>query len=190
VPTVALEEGITLQQAFSEEMKNAAAVNAELEASYVKLGQTIGRTFEQSGDTMKEYFQSVARAIANSIRQIIKSYLAQAVAGYISKVVGTLGPLGLAIAAAAPAVVGGLFDALIPAFAQGGMVTGPQLAMVGDNPSGKEAIIPFERMGEFLGKFGGGQQVVVLDTVLRGNDMILTQNRAQQSNLRTYGRTL
>jgi hypothetical protein len=31
--------------------------------------------------------------------------------------------------------------------AQGGLAIGETLAVVGDNPSGKEAIIPFERHG-------------------------------------------
>lgn len=167
-----------------------AKANEDLEATYIRLGQTIGATFEQGGETIKDYMKNVARAVANAIRQIIKAFAAQAVAGYISKVVSTLGPLGLALAAAAPAVVGGLFDALIPAFAQGGMVTGPQLAMVGDNRSGKEAIIPFERMGEFLGQFGGGQQVVVLETKISGNDLLLVQRSSQNSNIRQYGRTI
>jgi TP901 family phage tail tape measure protein len=35
-------------------------------------------------------------------------------------------------------------------FAEGGMVKGRTLATVGDNPSGKEAIVPFEKMGYFL----------------------------------------
>jgi phage-related protein len=179
------------QLAETEEQTRANTLaNDELEASYIRLGQTIGATFESGGETIKDYMKNVARAVANAIRSIIKAFAAQAVAGYISKVVSTLGPLGLALAAAAPAVVGGLFDALIPAFAQGGMVTGPQLAMVGDNRSGKEAIIPFERMGEFLGQFGGGQQVVVLETKISGNDLLLVQRSSQSSNVRQYGRTI
>lgn len=178
-------------QQSEEATKKLQLANEELEASYVKLGETIGATFQQSGETLQDYFRNVVKAVANAIRQIIKAFVAQAVAGYISKVVSTLGPIGLAVAAAAPAVVGGLFDALVPAFAQGGMVTGPTLAMVGDNPSGKEAIIPFEKMGSFLSQFGGGgRQVVVLDTVVRGNDLLLVQRNTNQDNIRQYGRSI
>jgi phage-related protein len=42
----------------------------------------------------------------------------------------------------------------IPELAEGGIATGPQLAIVGDNKSGKEAIVPLERASEF--GFGGG----------------------------------
>jgi len=41
----------------------------------------------------------------------------------------------------------------IPALAKGGIVTGPTLAMIGDNPSGKEAVIPLEKAGDM--GFGG-----------------------------------
>lgn len=41
----------------------------------------------------------------------------------------------------------------IPRLAQGGIVDGPTLAMIGDNPSGKEAVIPLEKAGEM--GFGG-----------------------------------
>jgi len=40
--------------------------------------------------------------------------------------------------------------------ATGGITTGPTLAMIGDNPSGKEAIIPLERWDEVMGRVGGG----------------------------------
>ena len=41
----------------------------------------------------------------------------------------------------------------IKPLAKGGIITGPQLALLGDNPSGTEAVIPLERAGEH--GFGG-----------------------------------
>jgi hypothetical protein len=77
----------------------------------------------------------------------------------------------------------------VPAFAQGGLVTGPMLAMVGDNPSGKEAIIPFERMGEFMKMMGGGQsaQQVVVTGRISGRDLILSNERTIYDRTRTKG---
>jgi len=64
------------------------------------------------------------------------------------------------------------------------------LAMVGDNQSGKEAIIPFERMGEFLGKFGGGgAQHIVVSGKLSGSDILLSAERSKRSVQRTTGVT-
>jgi hypothetical protein len=75
----------------------------------------------------------------------------------------------------------------VPAFAQGGLTTGPMLAMVGDNQSGKEAIIPFERMGEFLQMAGAQQQNVVVTGRISGNDILLTNDRASRDRSRIRG---
>lgn len=47
----------------------------------------------------------------------------------------------------------------IPRLAKGGITTGPTLAVVGDNPGGREAIIPLDRAGGMLGM--GGRDVTV-----------------------------
>jgi tape measure domain-containing protein len=83
---------------------------------------------------------------------------------------------------------GGIMSRLgFPAFAQGGLVTGPMLAMVGDNPSGKEAIIPFERMGEFMKMAGAGEpktQNVVVTGRISGRDIYITNERATKETKR------
>lgn len=48
----------------------------------------------------------------------------------------------------------------VPYLAGGGIVTGPMLAMLGDNRSGKEAVVPLEKAGQF--GFGGGQPPIEL----------------------------
>ena len=62
-----------------------------------------------------------------------------------------------------PEILGGGTMGLpkIPKLAEGGIVTGPTLAMIGDNPSGKEAVVPLEKAGEmgFGGGGGGGMTV-------------------------------
>lgn len=62
-----------------------------------------------------------------------------------------------------PEILGGGTMGLpkIPRLAEGGIVTGPTLAMIGDNPSGKEAVVPLEKAGEmgFGGGGGGGMTV-------------------------------
>jgi len=56
----------------------------------------------------------------------------------------------------------------IPRFAEGGIATGLTLAVLGDNPSGREAVVPLERAGEFGfgGGGGGGGQVPVHTTIV------------------------
>ena len=105
---------------------------------------------------------------------------------------GLLFPANIpAIASGVAAVVSGIGSAKaalssVPAFAEGGMVTGPMLAQVGDNPSGKEAIIPFEKMGKFLNMAGGGGQNVNVtgSFELRGQDLIASIQRADRGQQR------
>lgn len=54
----------------------------------------------------------------------------------------------------------------LPRLAEGGIATGPMLAMIGDNRSGKEAVVPLERAHEF--GFGGGGGAPVSITIQTG----------------------
>jgi len=73
----------------------------------------------------------------------------------------------------------------VPAFATGGMTTGPMLAMIGDNASGKEAVIPFERMGEFLDMAGASQPSNVTVTGrISGRDIMLSNERSSRDRKR------
>ena len=63
-------------------------------------------------------------------------------------------------------------------YASGGITTGPQLAMVGDNPSGREAIIPLERWGEVMGGGGGGD----VSIVIHSPQPVASQKRRQGSD--------
>jgi hypothetical protein len=61
--------------------------------------------------------------------------------------------------------------------AEGGMVMGPTLAMIGDNASGKEAVIPFEKMGSFLSQYGtggGGNMKVEVVGRISGEDIFFS----------------
>ena len=60
-----------------------------------------------------------------------------------------------------PAVDFGIDTPNIPRLAQGGITNGPMLAMLGDNRSGREAIVPLERAGEM--GFGGKGPVVSIE---------------------------
>lgn len=74
-------------------------------------------------------------------------------------------------------------------FATGGITTGPTLALIGDNPSGREAVIPFERMGEFMRMAGAGQgsQNITVSGVIRSGDIWLSNQQAQSNLVRRLG---
>lgn len=62
-----------------------------------------------------------------------------------------VGALALAAPAAIPFVTGGLAGlASIPALAKGGITDGPMLAMIGDNPGGKEVVSPLDDLTDII----------------------------------------
>jgi hypothetical protein len=70
--------------------------------------------------------------------------------------------------------------------AQGGITTGPQLAVIGDNPGGKEAIIPLPQRGDMLGGGGGG---ITINLTVNGS--VITERDLEEKLLdvlTTYGR--
>lgn len=166
-----------------------------------KLQEALGNAFRQVGDIIADSIsqqgaslKKLGQAAIESAKLIIKSLIQEGVAGYIRNILAgptgkALGPIALGVAAAGGTIAAGIFSAAVgkigvPKLAQGGLAIGETLAVVGDNPSGKEAIIPFERMGEFLDMAGGGAMRLVGQFEVRGQDLILVLDRATQQKLR------
>jgi hypothetical protein len=136
---------------------------AERQALIAKYQEVVGKAFDlaasrinESGLSIKTLLSSVVDAVRNAVVEFVRLKIVEAVASFIADSFKKFGILGVALGAAAGAVVGGVFTGAInaiapPRLARGGLATKETLAVVGDNPSGKEAIIPFERMGGIFG---------------------------------------
>ena len=86
--------------------------------------------------------------------------------------------IGVAIAmgAAGAAQIAAIQSAPLPALAEGGLAFGPTAALVGDNPGASvdpEVIAPLSKLN---GMLGGGQKVIV-EGVIRGEDIYLTNKK-------------
>jgi hypothetical protein len=121
------------------------AANEELTAA-VEAGEMT------QADATEEASRRKKAAIKNAALSTISALLAEATAKAITNAfqsASATGPaaafVGPALAGIAAAGVAALF-ASIPAFAEGGITTKEQLAIVGDNPSGREAIVPLEKL--------------------------------------------
>jgi len=71
----------------------------------------------------------------------------------------------------------------IPKMAQGGIAVGEQLVTVGDNRSGREAIIPLEKLPSMMEKMGAGGNNRVYGS-LRGEDIHLSSMRGARMQQR------
>jgi hypothetical protein len=136
---------------------------------------------QQGATSLKDY----AKAAASAARQSIAAEIASGVASSVkSALVNVPFPFNIAAAASAGAAASALFNNIIPQFAQGGMVTGPTASIIGDNPSGKEAVIPFERMGEFLGMFQNQNQDQELYSHITNEGIFMSNKRGLNRNKR------
>ena len=171
--------------AAAEQTANDAFESIEEKAKRLeRLGLMLGNSFgagmaqiiTSSGDAKKAVTQMVGSMVTGALRAAQANIIAAMTAA--GMVTGPAAPVVIpALVASGIALVEGLFAAL-PQLASGGMTTGPTLALIGDNASGKEAVIPFERMGQFLQMAGGGQGASVVTGRLQGMDLLLSSQKA------------
>ena len=169
---------------------NAAELNSIIEsmsATAVTLGDQFGRAFGMlmmGADGAQDAMRNFAAAAVDAAFQAATAFAIQAA----SQTSLAAGP-GAAILLPVLITAGiGLMREVfrgITGLATGGLTTGPMLAMIGDNPSGKEAVIPFERMGEFLDMAGGNQPSNVTVTGrISGRDIMLSNERTSRDRKR------
>jgi len=127
--------------------------------------------------------QAVVSAIRDAIAAKIKLAVTEAAASVFANVPF---PLSVGLAAAAGAGASGIFNSLlntlkIPLLADGGITQGAGLFVAGE--AGPEAIIPLDRLNEFM-RPSGGQ----VSGVLRadGNELIAVIDTVQQQNARSF----
>ena len=149
-------------------------------------GQMLQQTFEAAlvnGDDFFEAFGKMLKAMAQRM-------LATAAAAFVLAIAITAvtGGGGFALTAGGQLLKGGdLFAGIfkgmmgIPMLAEGGIVTGPTLAMVGEG-GGPEAVIPLDRLNSFMG--GGNINVTGR---IQGQDILLSQERASRTRSRYRG---
>jgi len=148
-----------------------------LKASAESFGTIIGESF----GSMISGAKSGKEAMREMAKSVILAALAASQAQIIQAAIGAgkdLGPAALiaipAFIGAGIAFVGSLFKD-IPAFADGGIVSGPTLGLVGEYPGAStnpEVIAPLDKLRSMM----GGQNVVVTGKI-SGRDILLTSER-------------
>ncbi len=174
----ALLADTTDQQKEANEALFSAQEAGAAVADLVELG------FKSATGEVGNFGQAATQMLGQIAMRAIKAAIAQAVMNAMSPTpdnVATGGAAGVAKAAALKAAIASLMTG-IPKLARGGMTLGPTLALIGDNPSGREAVIPFERMGQFVGQIQGqGRNNMNVAGRIRGADIVLAQERAKRN---------
>ena len=150
-----------------------------LQKSLVLGVEAFANLAESGFKSMKELAAAVRQSIAVIVGDMIKVFVAKALAGLPPS------PFMLAIAPAIAALAGSLGKSLImkvgaPKLAEGGLAYGPTMATVGDNKNARvdpEVIAPLSKLKSIMGDMGVGG---TLETRISGNDLIILLNRSQK----------
>jgi len=148
----------------------------KMERMAQELSATFTSAFNSMADGAKLSYKEIANASLNAARETIKGELSKAIAVQIGKILATVPfPFNVGIAAGAGAAVGGLFNKLIPKFADGGIVSGPTVGLMGEyagantNP---EVIAPLNKLKDMI-----GGQTVQVQGMISGEDIFLSNDR-------------
>lgn len=171
---------------LAQEIKNLTLEMSFLDAAQDAIVQgslNIGKAFSEAAAGQK----ALGRAIIDSASATISALIKQAYVSWaVSAMESQSTPLGkIALLGVGAGALSGFLDQ-IPKLAQGGIAVGSQLAVVGDNRSGREAIIPLEKLPGLMQKMGGGGNGRLYGTI-EGYDIVLSNernNRFLQRNAR------
>ena len=176
-------------QGFAQAQENYRQGIIELNAAFSDQ-EISAEEFAEREKTLEQQRQQERSAAA---MKAIDTFLAEAMAAMISAALKSAAAAGPGAALIAPVLAAGATAAVrsafasIPAFAEGGAVMGgPTLALLGDNPSGREMVVPFEKLPQFLNMFQQKQTTdVTVHGVLQGKDIHISSHKSQRFVQRT-----
>jgi hypothetical protein len=158
--------------------QGAAAIGAGI-------GNAIGSLIGGATD-LQGALNSIIGVFADFISQLGQSLIAAGTATLAAQALAT-NPVTAIAAGVLAVAAGAAIRAAIskaPSFATGGgVIGGPTMAMIGDNPGREEYVIP----SEVLDKLGNGGGNFIAETRIAGNDLLLTVRRAMSSGNRING---
>jgi len=165
-----------------------------------KIGGQIDASFGQIGNSITNMFggaQSATGAfvgtLAKDALQILGHNLKIAMAGGTAAATETAKSFGPAAAFMLPALIAGataLISGTFAKFADGGIVSGPTMGLVGEYPgarSNPEVIAPLNKLQGMIGGAGGAANVNVTGSVrVDGQDLLIAIERANETAGRIY----
>jgi len=183
-------EGVKMPDDLDNSIISLMDLVMELDISLQKMGVTLGNVLMAGADSFASFAEAAKSAAKSAIGALIAEGVASAVSMALKNPVFALNPALIPVVAG---LAGGLaktaFNSLIPAFADGGLVTGSTIGMVGEGPgtsmSNPEVIAPLDKLKSMIGESGGGN-VQVFGTI-KGSDILLSSDRAKNNRNRTRG---
>ena len=171
---------------FSNLMGNINTIQQQLNQSFMSFGNVLQGTFAQALQSSDGFFKS----FVEGSKQAMSAILAQLAATAALNALLGGGKFGEALGFKNIGGFGGIGKLLkgLPFFAEGGLVTGRTLAVVGEGPgtsvSNPEVVAPLDKLRSLIGQ--GNGSIEVFGTI-SGQDILLSSDRARNNRTRTRG---
>ena len=188
-----LNEGLTgvddITKKFNESINSA--FQSVSQGGFESIGKALGDSISKGASFMDAAFQTVLSSIAGFIEAYGKAMIAYGVAKLaLNSAFASLNP-ALAIAAgvalvATATIVRNTEMGGVTAFANGGIVSGPTLGLMGEYPgasSNPEVIAPLDKLKSLIGG-GGDSGGYVAETRISGRDLSLVLKRYERDAAR------
>jgi hypothetical protein len=188
------EEVEELDEPFVNFADNLAKINAQrkfLQDGMSTLGSVFQQAFQAGLTSGESFFKTLSKAFTDLAKKIAATALAAlALAVILSVVFGGANVAG--IKAFGVGFEGGfkeLFVGIassmggIPGLAEGGIVTGPTLAMIGEGGE-SEAVIPLSKLSEIS---SSQSQNITVNGRISGQDILLSSEKANRTRTRFRG---
>ena len=143
--------------------------------SVSNFGNLFSDSLSTAMTSQENFFESFINNLKKAVAQQIAMLAALEITGFLLG-----GIFGGALTKGLPVGAGSFLKNLLSPFAEGGIVTGPTAALIGE--SGPEAVIPLDKLNQYGA--GGTQNIVVTGKIV-GNDIWLSNQKTQFNRLRT-----
>lgn len=201
--TYGAEAQATLDQQTADQLASKMeAMKVQEEQMKIK-AEAISSAFAMMGSSLvssfglaKTGFEGFLSTMAQGLVQMGAMYLKQILMSETSATANAIDGASKSAAATGPAAiftlpafialaVGAVSSAFarVPAFASGGIVSGPTMALMGEYPGAKsnpEVIAPLNKLEGMMGQSGGNNVNVTGEFIVRGQDLVLALNRAEK----------
>ncbi len=154
------------------------------QSGFQMFGDILTSSLDDALSSQEKFFPIFIANIKKAIQQLLVQL---AVMTLISAIMpASLGGLGKA-AFSSKNIMGNIGSLMgVTPFAQGGLVTGPTTALIGEGigttASNPEVVAPLDRLKQFM---GGGTQNVVVEGVIKGNDIFLSNRNTGYNRQRS-----
>jgi phage-related minor tail protein len=196
-PTATLQTGNYGEMLPTEDFKDFEKKLDTIDQKAKSVGQSVSGAFQQMGQKIvaglglaDDGFEGFAKSLSGTVIELMGMYLSQSIAAAIAAGSNAGAATGPAAPATTPAfiatLVGGVMSAFaaIPAFADGGVVSGPTMGLMGEYSGARnnpEVIAPLDKLRGMIADVNGdGSGGGTLSTRVKGSDLVFILERGQK----------